>query len=262
MTRTKPPAFDLARLRQELRPFRLYWFPRLRSTNTHAAELRRRGDLFAPAAVLAGRQLAGRGRGSNTWWSSGGSITVTFALPIDEHLAAHQLPLAAGLAVRNALAQLSQCPQIGLKWPNDVVHEGKKLAGLLCERINRVDLIGVGINLNLDPAEAPPPLPSRITSLYAIAGRTIDPTQALVSVAHALQHMLWRRKGHPFAAILKEYDQHHTLIGQRVRIVNAHSTLRGACEGLDQSGRLILRQGRQLHRIVAGHVELEGGVDG
>src|SRR5436309_1660093 len=57
-------SFDLARLRVGIKPFKLHWFPRLRSTNDHAAELRRRKELFAPAAVLTGRQLAGRGRGT------------------------------------------------------------------------------------------------------------------------------------------------------------------------------------------------------
>src|SRR5688500_14403447 len=124
-------SFDLARLRTGLKPFRLYWFPRLRSTNDHAAVLRKRRELFAPAVVLTGNQLAGRGRGSNKWWSDGGVLTVTFAMPIEEHLAAYQIPLAAGLAVRNAAADLSRQDSISLKWPNDVLYEGRKLAGLL-----------------------------------------------------------------------------------------------------------------------------------
>ena len=72
------PAFNLSRLRPGLKPFRLYWFPRLRSTNDHAAFLRRKGRLYAPAAVLSGSQTAGRGRGGNIWWSSHGVLTVTF----------------------------------------------------------------------------------------------------------------------------------------------------------------------------------------
>ena len=93
-------AFHLARLRKELKPLRLHWFPRLRSTSDHAAVLRKRGDLFAPAVVLTGHQTAGRGRGTNAWWSDTGTLTATFAFPIDERVAPHQLPLLAGLAVR------------------------------------------------------------------------------------------------------------------------------------------------------------------
>src|SRR5205085_1460193 len=138
-----------------LRPFRLYWFPRLRSTNDHAAALRRRGGLFAPAIVLTGRQLSGRGRGANVWWSGPGCITVTFALPIDEDIAPHQLPLMAGLAVRNAAAELTGDDNIRLKWPNDVLYGWKKLGGLLCERVFKVDLIGLGLNVNVDPDDPP-----------------------------------------------------------------------------------------------------------
>lgn len=251
-------SFDLARLREGIRPFRLCWFPRLRSTNDHAAELRRRGELFAPAIVLTGRQTAGRGRGVNNWWSAGGSITVTFAMPIEEHLAPHQLSLVAGLAVRNAAAEMSGAPGIGLKWPNDVLHDGRKLAGLLCERIHRVDLIGVGLNLNLDPTEAPASLRGRITSLAAIAGRPIDPTDALILLARQMRRTLGRRKEHPFPALLAEYDRHHALVGRAVRIVGTGDTppITGQCEGLDDVGRLLVRDRRQLHRITTGHVEL------
>ena len=148
-------SFDLAGLRAGLRPYRLHWFSRLRSTNDHAAVLRRRGELFMPAVVLTGRQIAGRGRGANVWWSGGGSLTVTFALPIDEQVAPHQLPLVAGLAVRNAIAALPGAAGVRLKWPNDILFEDRKLGGLLCERISGADLIGVGLNLNFPAAAVP-----------------------------------------------------------------------------------------------------------
>src|SRR5688500_16338508 len=112
-----PNAFDLARLRSALKPFRLHWFPTLRSTNDHASVLRERGTLYAPAVVLAGRQTAGRGRGSHRWWSAGGCLTVTFVLPADAAVAPHQVPLLAGLAVRRAAAGLADGAAVQLKWP-------------------------------------------------------------------------------------------------------------------------------------------------
>src|SRR3954466_4881865 len=99
--------YSLDRLRAGLKPFRLHFFPTLRSTNDHAAALRKRGDLFAPAVVVTPRQTAGRGRGTNTWFSAAGSLTVTFVLRATEALAAHHLPLAAGLAARNAAAEIT-----------------------------------------------------------------------------------------------------------------------------------------------------------
>jgi BirA family biotin operon repressor/biotin-[acetyl-CoA-carboxylase] ligase len=250
-------AFDLIRLRAGLKPFRLYWFPRLRSTNDHAAALRKRGELFAPAVVLTGRQTSGRGRGGNAWWSGGGVLTVTFALPIEEHLAAYQVPLAAGLAVRNAAAELTGVEAVSLKWPNDILHDNRKLAGLLCERVHHVDLIGVGMNVNVAAREAPSELRARITSLRDITARASDMTDALLAVARHLQRTLSLRKEHPFPAILKEYDRHHALVGRQVRVVNANEpAVTGVCQGLDDLGRLVLRSASTTHRVIAGHVEV------
>ena len=248
--------FQLQPLRRGLKPFRLHWFPRLRSTSDHAALLRKRGQLFAPAVVLTGHQLAGRGRGSNTWWSGAGSLTVTFILPIDEHLAAHHVPLIAGVAVRCAAASLAANDDIALKWPNDLLFEGRKLAGLLCERIHKVDLIGVGLNVNVAPGDIPPSLRSRVTSLNAIAGKTIDMNQAVLSIARELHQRLIHRDEPGFREMLVEYDRHHALLGQRVTVSNngQEPPVTGRCEGLDDMGRLLLRDRKTLHRVIAGNV--------
>ena len=253
-----PDRFNLSRLRHELRPLKLHWFPRLRSTNDHAATLRRRGELFAPAVVLAGRQIAGRGRGSNAWWSAAGSLTVTFVFPVEEHLSPHQIPLIAGLAVRDAVAELSGDESIALKWPNDVVHDGRKLAGLLCERVSKADLVGVGLNVNVNAAQAPAALRRRITSLSAIADRSIDMNEALATVARHLHRAMSRRGDRLFAETLQRYDAHHALVGQKVSVVEAGSNrlVTGRCAGLDSTGRLILRERRKTQLIIAGQVRM------
>src|SRR5205823_5883501 len=173
-------------------------------------------DLFAPAIVITPNQIAGRGRGRNTWWSGPGALTVTFILPIDKTRDPHQIPLIAGLAVRNAAAELSGDHSISLKWPNDIVHDGKKLAGLLCERIDRIDLIGIGLNVNIDPASAPKSIRDRLTSLMLIAGKQFDLTDVLLAIARQLQRVASRRQDYPFAALLQEYDRYHWLTGRRV----------------------------------------------
>ena len=251
--------FCLSRLRGELKPFRLHFFPRLRSTNDHAAALRKRRELFAPAIVLTPHQIAGRGRGSNRWFSAGGNLTVTFVMPVEEHLSPIQLPLVAGLAVRNAAAKLSENHQIELKWPNDVLHEGRKLVGLLCERVHNADLIGVGLNVNLDPADAPYKLRRQVTSLCCIAGRRFDLNDVLITLAHTLHRTLGRRSEHPYAKLLEEYNQHHALTGRRIQVQSTPNEppLAGSCEGIDDIGRLLIRRGQVLHRILAGSVIAE-----
>ena len=251
-------SFALATLRRDLKPFRLHWYPRLRSTSSHAADLRRRGELFAPAVVLTGHQLAGRGRGNNTWWSGSGSLTVTFALAADESLAPHHVPLLAGLAVRAAAAELAGTDDVQLKWPNDLLHRGRKLAGLLCERVDKADLIGLGLNVDCDASDVPTHLRERVTSLNAVAGGPIDLTDALVTVARHLYRTLAHRDQGTFAAALREYDRHHALLGRRVTVTGGpgEPAVTGRCEGLDDTGRLLLRDRRALHRVIAGHVQL------
>jgi BirA family biotin operon repressor/biotin-[acetyl-CoA-carboxylase] ligase len=256
----KENQFNLNVLRKQIKPFRLYWSARLRSTNDHAAGLRKRGQLFAPAMVLTGNQIAGRGRNTNTWWSGPGSLTVTFVLPIDEHLLPHQLPLVAGLAVRNALARISGADGIQLKWPNDLIYRGRKLAGLLCERVHKADLIGLGVDVNLDQS-APRGLREIMVWLSQIAGRRLDKNEVLIAVARELYPMLSRPREHPFAGVLREYDRHHSLLGRRLTVTaNGHEpAISGVCQGLDSMGRLLLRTaGGQLQRIIAGQVQLRG----
>jgi BirA family transcriptional regulator, biotin operon repressor / biotin---[acetyl-CoA-carboxylase] ligase len=264
-------SFNLARLREELKPFRLHFFPRLRSTNDHAALLRKRGDLFAPAVVVAARQTAGRGRGANSWYSApAGSITVTFVLPVNATLAPHHLPLAAGLAVRNAAAEISRNDRIQLKWPNDLVFPSaihnpaspiQKLAGLLCERLDNVDLIGIGLNVNRPPRPLlPRNLRERIIYLQQIRARSAAPfdlTTVLITIARHLHTTLIRRSETPFPLLLREYDTHHALIGRSVTVISPHeSPVSGKCFGLDDTGRLLLRNRGHVYRIIAGHVEL------
>jgi BirA family biotin operon repressor/biotin-[acetyl-CoA-carboxylase] ligase len=251
-------SFSLQRLRGGIKPFNLHYFPRLRSTNDHAAELRRTSKLFAPSLVLTSHQIAGRGRGSNKWWSDAGSITATFIFPVEEHLSPHQVPLAAGLAVRDAAAELCGDDSVALKWPNDIVYKKRKLAGLLCERVNKADLIGIGLNVNTNISKAPKALREQITSLAQIAGKPIDLTDALIALAQHLHKTMWRRSERLFTATLHRYDAHHALIGKTVSVIEAGSgeLISGKCTGLDSSGRLVVRYRNKPRAIIAGQVRM------
>jgi BirA family biotin operon repressor/biotin-[acetyl-CoA-carboxylase] ligase len=254
-----PNAYNLRRLRESVRPLRVHFFPRLGSTNDHAERMRRRGELFAPAVVLTGKQLAGRGRDGNTWWSGVGSLTATLVFPANDRCSAHQVPLIAGLAVRNVVAELTGKSSVELKWPNDLLYRGRKIAGLLCERVRGVDLVGIGLNVNVSPADAPPDLRPMIASMSQLSGRACDKTDVLVAIVRRLHPVLARRDEHPFPAILREYDRHHALRGRRVSVTTHRDArpIRGKVQGLDAMGRLLVRDGaRRQFRIVAGHVQV------
>jgi BirA family transcriptional regulator, biotin operon repressor / biotin---[acetyl-CoA-carboxylase] ligase len=251
-------SYNLKRLREAVRPVRLHWFPRLGSTNDQAAAMRRRHELFAPALVLAGTQIAGRGRGSNRWWSSAGSVTATLVFPVQERFLPHQLPLIIGLALRNAAAGITGNQEIELKWPNDLVYRGQKVAGLLCERVQRADLIGIGLNVNLAPATVPTQLREKIVSLSQIAGRSFDKTGVLSEIVRQLLPVLSRRDEYPFPAVLREYDRHHALRGRRVSVTVSHDIrpIEGTCQGLDGLGRLLVRDQSNEFHIVTGQVQV------
>jgi BirA family biotin operon repressor/biotin-[acetyl-CoA-carboxylase] ligase len=222
--------------------------------------MRRRGELFAPAIILTGHQLAGRGRGSNTWWSGPGCITATFAIAASDSIAPHQVPLLAGLAIRNAAAELAGGAEIQLKWPNDLLFENRKLAGLLCERLDRIDLIGVGLNVNVARNQPPRSLRDRITSLSQIVCQPLDQGEVLAAVARHLYAGLRRNGERPFPLALAEYDRHHALVGRRVAVGGgpAEERISGICRGLDSMGRLLLRTSAGTRHIIAGRIELLG----
>lgn len=247
---------DLPLLSESVRPIRVHYFPTLPSTNDKAAQMRKLGSLYAPAMVLTPIQTAGRGRAGNRWFSTAGSITVTFALPVEENLQPHQLPLVAGLAVRNACTELTGRRDIQLKWPNDVIYEGRKLAGLLCERILGVDLIGIGLNVNATPADMPSNLRLGVAALALISGAPHDLTRTLILLTQHLQHALLTRHSWTFAAFVEQYRQHDGLLGKplSVQVPGETIAIRGTCEGIDSDGRLLLRSGPILHRIIAGSV--------
>jgi BirA family transcriptional regulator, biotin operon repressor / biotin---[acetyl-CoA-carboxylase] ligase len=249
--------YDVQRLRGEVKPFHLHYFARLRSTNDHAAAMRKLRRLFAPAIVLTANQTAGRGRGTNSWWSNPGVMTVTFVMAADENLAPGELPLIAGLAVRDAAAELTGNPNIALKWPNDCLYKNKKLAGLLCERFDKLDLIGVGLNVNALADEAPLGLAATLTSLRMIAGRQMDANEVLAIVASHVRQGMERRHRQPFGQFLREYQKHHALPGKRVEVSGfGNEMVRGKVEGIDSQARLMLRERSTLHRVVAGNVRV------
>jgi BirA family transcriptional regulator, biotin operon repressor / biotin---[acetyl-CoA-carboxylase] ligase len=247
--------FALARLRAELKPFKLHWFPTLGSTNAHAAKMRREGRLLAPAVVLTGRQTAGRGRGSNVWHSPRGVITVSFVLSVHDTLPPQHVPLVAGLAVRNAI-QACGISGVGIKWPNDLWFDDRKVAGLLCERFGSIDVIGVGLNANLDVKALPPSIAKTTTSLHQIAGLPIDATTLIAAMAGSLRRSLDDERT-SLASVLDVWRTHDVLNGRRIRVSReGEPDVVGSAMGIDPSGRFRVKTGLKVEALLNGTVRL------
>ena len=247
--------YELARLRVDLKPFKLHWFPTVGSTNAQAAKMRREGRLLAPAVVLTGRQTAGRGRGSNVWHSPRGVITASFVLRAHDTLPPQHVPLVAGLAVRDAIAECG-IDGVGIKWPNDLWFEDRKVAGLLCERFGSIDVIGVGLNANLDPRELPKAVAATTTSLRQISGKSIDVTTLVAAIARSLRDALGDSRT-SLAGLQASWRSHDVLFGRQIRISrDGEPDLTGESAGIDGGGRLQLKTARGTTTVLNGTVRL------
>ena len=143
-----------------------------------------------------------------------------------------------------------------IKWPNDLWHDELKLAGLLCERVENADLIGLGLNVNLNLSDLNLSLRHRVTSLAAAAGRPFPVGDVLLWIADALHRQLLRRKFGSFETVVRQINGVHALTGRTIRVTDAGNSVSGVCEGLDATGRLLVRTADGLSKVIAGHVEL------
>ncbi len=205
-------------------------------------EQARRG---ARAGFLAAatRQSRGRGRLGRQWESPAGcglytSILLRPDLALPE---AGQLTVLASVAMVDAVEAVAGLrPQI--KWPNDLVLNGRKLAGLLIET-ERNDtrvafaVVGIGINVRHGADDFSPEVRNLATSLYLATGQLYRRADLLVALLHALE----RRLSQPFTAAREAWAASSLTLGQRVTLTTARGRKHGQALGLDESGALLLR---------------------
>lgn len=192
--------------------------------------------------VVAEEQTAGRGTKGRTWHSPpGAGLYATVLLRPASGLIL--VPLAVGVAVREAAAKAA--PAVRLKWPNDLVWEGRKIAGVLCEgsedgRGSRFVLAGIGINVGQAPEDFPPEIAARSASLRMAAGRPVDRESLLGRLCEALEtwyNILTRGAGEE---IVREFEAGMIFArGDRISLDAAGVRIEGTYLGLDASGGLI-----------------------
>lgn len=256
MTDDRSNPYDLDRLENREQPLTLRHARLTPSTNDWAKQEAEAGNLSAPALFLADSQSAGRGRGANAWWSPVGNIAATLVVEQNPHLAFGLVPLLAGLAVRRALVRLTGLESLGLKWPNDLVVGPRKAAGLLCERLQRVDLIGIGINVNTGPTDAPAELRERITSLQELTGQVWDLTDAVRKITREVLQVLSTESTTAAGKMLQEYSQYHWPTGKVIELTDTDRAPRvvGRCVGIDPRGRLMVKAGYERLSLLTGSI--------
>jgi len=230
------------------------------STNTVAMEA---GSAGAPegSVFVAERQTAGRGRGAHNWHSvqSAGiycSILLRPVLPPSEALI---LSLAAGLAVRTAVQELDPALDVDLKWPNDLLIDGNKIAGILTEmnsEATRVRYIVVGIGINVNQASFPSELQRTATSLRLATGTEwsrVNLCAALLKSLNREYRALLQKPGAHDSILRRFQEQSSSVRGCQVQ-VEENGGFEGVTEGLDQRGFLQVRTAHGVRTVLSGTV--------
>ncbi|MFK7821237.1 MAG: biotin--[acetyl-CoA-carboxylase] ligase [Planctomycetaceae bacterium] len=224
------------------------------STNTLA--LQRLADgTETPFLISADQQTAGRGRSGNSWWSPPGAIMMTLVLERTESAA--ELPpysLVVGLAVRDALQALSPDVDLKVKWPNDVYLQDRKVCGILVEvpPNNRTRLvIGIGVNINNSVMSAPDELRQRVVSMRDIHGHTFCRTTVLANIVNAVQTEVLNLDSEK---LCERWSEHCWLTSKLVGITRGERTDEGICQGINNTGALMLQQSNGLLAVSSGVV--------
>ena len=234
------------------RGYRLFGFDEVGSTSTEAGKAVLAGDV-GEVWFAALRQTAGRGRRGRTWETPSGNLAASLMIVPDcDPAVAATLGFVAGVALNRALAAtlpagvvrhgVDGAHRIALKWPNDLLADGAKLAGILLEAQKLPDgrhavIIGFGVNV----VSAPSGLPYPATSLVAL-GETISAEAIFTSLAEewVVAYELWDG-GRNVADILRLWRASAAGIGAEVAVAQDGGVVRGVFETIDDTGRLIVR---------------------
>jgi len=240
----------------------VYSYGSVRSTNRVALELSRKG---APEGtlVLAEEQLAGRGRLGRTWHSPPGlglwmSLILHPRVPADR---VFQVAICGALAVAETVSDRFPL-DVKVKWPNDVLIGGAKLAGVLVEsQWNGPDargvVVGIGINVNHRASDFPRHLHHRATSLRMELGRAVDRTGLLGDLLACFENIYLQFHDQGLEPFLDRWRQLSAVLGQPIRIQIGRQTVRGLAAGIDAQGALLLtEENGDRHRFLAGDVSV------
>ena len=251
--------FDLARLYETGGLARIVHRDELPSTSDLALELAARDDLPLPLLVLAERQTAGRGRGSNRWWAGAGALTFSLIIaPPPAQLPPANWPrlsLAAGLAICQALETLAPQALFQVKWPNDVYAEGRKISGILIESPAQARgrlVIGIGVNVNNSLAEAPAEIRGLAAALCDIDRQQHDLTSVLATILGELA--VHHQRAADMRTIVRGWQERCLLTGRLVQVQSGSETIAGRCLGIDQQGALLLQTETGRRSVVSGTV--------
>ncbi len=232
------------------------------STNEEAKRLA--GSAQLPVWILADRQTKGRGRLQRHWVSYQGNLMTSLAFVPEgatEHIG--QLSFVAALTVYDTVAKFAGEESLALKWPNDVLYEGKKIAGILLETIGKTKTgqykmaLGIGINLITFPEHIDYPT----TSLKEMTGHTIDVLKVHHYLAYAFEHWYKLYNANGFEIIREAWLARVYGFMKKIEVKMQNEVISGNFIGLDETGHMLLKEtvsgiGVKIHKVMAGDVHI------
>lgn len=235
----------------------LHYVHTVTSTNTLAMEAAQL-DAQHGTAFLADYQTNGYGRRGRLWQAVQGqnlTFSIILCLPISGTITG-MVPLAAALAVSEAVAKTVSPNNPLLKWPNDVLLEGRKFCGILLQSFGApVTPMVLGIGLNVNQSIFPPELSGSATSLLLATGQHVDRASMMANVLLRLEKTLELLSKNP-ALIRKRYTKNLMGVGKNCQITGLKEKIIGTLIGIEDSGALILETSQGLRTIYAGDVSL------
>lgn len=239
----------------------IYYFSEIDSTNNEGKKQANLGCVEG-SIVLAEEQKGGRGRLARGWFSPKGKgiwLSIILRPPFNPY-DAPKCTLMAAVAVTKAIRSMTQV-ECGIKWPNDILYQGKKLVGILTEMSAEIDainhvVIGMGINVNIGEHEFPDELQSIATSLSMIRGEEISRLTLLNGILGELEVVYNQVVQNGFIPMLNEWRELSVTLGQQVDVVGSGRNFSGTAIDIDQDGALLVQTEQCLEKVLAGDVSI------
>ncbi len=239
---------------------KIHWFETLSSTNIQAHEIARQGAAEGEI-IVAEEQTQGKGRAGRSWVSPP-YLNLYLSLILRPTLppsCTPQITLMSAVALAETLQSFITAPP-EIKWPNDILVEGKKIAGILTESCCEAHgvvyvVVGIGVNLNYSREQMPKAIQNQATSFLILDQKPMDRIAFTSRLIQDLDRCYGILAGKGFADIAKRWESFFRLRGRQVRVDMPDGVVQGKAMGIDTDGALILEgEGGHRERILAGDV--------
>lgn len=239
----------------------LCYRPVVGSTNAEAKKLAT-GGCPEGTVVTAEEQNTGKGRLSRGWFSPARS-GIWFSVVLRPPLAPPDAPkctLLSSVAIAKAIRAVSGL-EVGIKWPNDILYQGRKMVGILTELSAEMDainyiVIGIGINVNIAREEFPADLTEIATSISAECGRHIPRVALLQQILLNMEQLYFLTLQKGFDPIFNQWRELSCTLGQEVNCIAPDRTFSGKAMDIDEDGALIVAGNGFVEHVIAGDVSI------